>query len=251
MDRASISWARLIQPLSADRMVIAPDLPGFGSSLSLVPAGSATAMAEVVIDVIDQMGVDRVVVAGVSMGGDVALNLALLAPNRVAGLVLVAPGGLATVVRNRATQMMAWASAQLPDALLLPLIGYANRFVRRFIYRMVKDTSTLPPAIVERFIDEARQAKAGIAYLRYNQASLGPFRMRNDLSDRVCAIESPTLFFHGADDALVDPVDSRRAATRMKRASLVTVPRCGHWAQLEAHDRFIAELDRFLTENGL
>ena len=107
------------------------------------------------------------------------------------------------------------------------------------------------PAIVERFVDEARQAKAGIAYLRYNHASLGPFRMRNDLSDLVCAIESPTLFFHGADDELVDPADSRRAVTRMKRASLVIVPSCGHWAQLEAHDRFIAELDRFLTENGL
>ncbi|MEH3039822.1 MAG: alpha/beta hydrolase [Sphingomonas paucimobilis] len=251
MDRASISWARLIGPLSVDRMVIAPDLPGFGASLSLPPAGSAAAMAAVVLDMIDRIGVDRVVVAGVSMGGDVAMNLALLAPARVAGLVLVAPGGLASVVRNRAVQVMAWATAQLPDALLLPLVRQGNRFVRQIVRWMVKDVATLPPDIVERFVAEAGREKAGVAYLRYNQASLGPARMRNDLSGRIGAIAVPTLFVHGADDAMVDPADSRRAASRMRQARLVIIPDCGHWAQVEAADRFMVELDRFLSENGL
>lgn len=251
MDRAAIAWARLIGPLSADRMVVAPDLPGFGASLSLDPVGSAAAMADIVGDALDRVGVDRVIVAGVSMGGDVALNLALRSPDRVAGLVLVAPGGLAPRVRNPAVQLLAWAAAQLPDALLLPLVRWGNRHVGHLIRRMVADPATLPPEIAERFVREAARDQAGIAYLRYNQASLAPTHLRNDLSDRVGSIPAPTLFFHGANDRLVAPADSRRAAAQMPRARLVIVPDCGHLAQIEAQDRFRVELGLFLVEHRL
>ncbi|WP_368820060.1 alpha/beta fold hydrolase [Kocuria arenosa] len=72
--------------------------------------------------------------------------------------------------------------------------------------------------------------------------------MLNDLTDRVQEIGVPALFFHGADDPVVDPEGSRRAAELIPRARPVLVPDCGHWAQLERHDEFLAGVHPFLTE---
>lgn len=226
----------------------APDLPGFGGSIDAAPVGGPDAMADVVDEVLNRIGAPPAVVFGVSMGGDVALNLALSHPRRVAALVLVAPGGLVPFVRNRITHAAAWGAAQLPDWLLLPMARFANRFVRSALRAMVKDPATIPPEVFDEFVREARHPLGGIAYGRYNQATLGPRGMHNDLSDRVHGIAVPTLIVHGEDDPLVDPEGSKRAADRMPRARLVMVPDCGHWAQLEAHDVFLAEVRRFLTQ---
>lgn len=51
----------------------------------------------------------------------------------------------------------------------------------------------------------------------------------------------PAVIFHGEDDPIIDPEGSRRASERMAHARLVLVTECGHWAQLEARDRFLSE----------
>jgi len=246
-DNATISWARLIGPLAAGREVFAPDLPGFGASMAANPAGGPVEMAGLVADCLDRLDVGPAAVFGVSMGGDVALNLALAHPERVAALVLVAPGGLVPLLRDRPTQWLAWLAAQLPDALLLPLGRFANRFAGSALKAMVHDVRSLPPQVIAAFLHEARQPRGALGYTRYNQATLGRDGMRNDLSGRVQEIGVPTLIVHGANDPLVDPEGSRRAAQNMPRARLVMVPACGHWAQLEAHERFLAETEAFLA----
>jgi pimeloyl-ACP methyl ester carboxylesterase len=188
------------------------------------------------------------VVFGVSMGGDVALNLALEHRQLVAGLVLIAPGGLVPILRNPVVQFSAWLVAQAPDWLLLPTFRLANCFAGMALRTMVKNLARLPPQVIDDFVHEARRPGGGIAYGRYNQATLGRSVMLNDLTEQVQGITVPTLFFHGEDDPMVDPRGSRRAAARMPAARLVMVPDCGHWAQLEAHDRFLDEAKAFLTK---
>lgn len=246
-DSAGISWFRLFGPLAATRPVWAVDLPGFGGSIDARPVGGPGPLAAVVIEVMDLLGIGSAVLFGVSMGGDVVLNVALDRPDRVAGLVAIAPGGLVPTLKDARTQYWAWLAAQAPDWLLLPAARLANRFVGRALSAIVKDAATLPEPVVAEFIREARAPRAGIAYGRYNQATLGRHGMLNDLSERVGRIEAPTLFFHGTDDPLVDPDGSRRAAARMPNARLVEVPDCGHWAQLEAPDRFWDETAAFLS----
>ena len=247
-DNAGISWYRLFEPLAAGREVWALDLPGFGGSIEAPAVGGPRALAAVVAEVLQTLGVSRVLAFGVSMGGDVVLNLALDHPDLLAGLVLIAPGGLVPLFKNPRAHYWAWLAAQSPDWLLLPASRLANRFVGTALKAIVKDPATLPDEVVQEFVREARDPRGGIAYGRYNQATLGRRRMLNDLSERVGEITVPCLVFHGADDPLVDPEGSRRAAERMPDARLVLVPNCGHWAQLEAHDRFLAEVEPFLAE---
>ncbi len=247
-DSSSISWYRLVEPLAADREVWAVDLPGFGSSMGVAPVGGPDAMADVLAEALGTLGVGPAVVCGVSMGGDVALNLALRHPPLVAGLVLVAPGGLVPRLGSPRLQRAAWLAARLPDLVLLPAGRLANRFVRSALRAMTKDPSRLPTEVVEEFARLARDPRGVLGYARYNQATLGRDGMLNDLTSRVGRIGPPTLLVHGAEDPVVDLGGSRRAAELMPRARLVVLPDCGHWAQLECHDEFLAEVVPFLAE---
>ncbi len=247
-DNSAISWYRLFEPLSQGREVCAIDLPGFGGSIDATPVGGPESLADVLAESLERLGIKKAVTMGVSMGGDAALNLGLRHPHLVAALVLIAPGGLISVFRNTVTHRSAWLAAEAPDWLLLPATRVANRFVTTALRAMVEDPSTIPPEVIDEFAREARRPKAGIGYARYNQATLGPRRMLNDLTDQIDQITVPTLFFHGANDPLVNVAGSRRAAERMRCARCIVSPHCGHWAQLEAHDLFLAEVAPFLAE---
>ncbi|GAA1393049.1 alpha/beta hydrolase [Pseudonocardia kongjuensis] len=246
-DNSAISWFHAFEAFGADRQVIALDLPGFGGTSGIEPAGDPRETADLTARVAGRLGLTRVVAVGVSMGGDVALNLALRHPGLVEALVLVGPGGLVPVLRNRRTQIAAWLPAQLPEPVLLAAARMSTPFVRAALRSVVADPDALPPQVVREFLREARRPDGFLGYLRYNRATLGPRSMRNDLQPVVGRIEVPALFFHGADDRWVDPEGSRRAAAQMARARLVLVPGCGHWAQLEAAGRFVAEVRELLA----
>ena len=246
-DNSTISWFNVFTDLDGEGRMIAVDLPGFGRTSGIEPVGGGDALADFVARAAKALDVTRAVVMGVSMGGDVALNLALRHPHLVDALVLIAPGGLVPVFRNRPTQLAAWLMAKLPDALLEPVTRWANKHVEAALAAMVKDPGTLPAPAVEEFVREAQRPRAGMAYGRYNQASLGPWRMRNNLLPKVAEIRVPTLLFHGQDDPLVDPAGSRRASELMPDARLALVPDCGHWAHLEAPARFNHEVRAFLA----
>jgi pimeloyl-ACP methyl ester carboxylesterase len=114
--------------------------------------------------------------------------------------------------------------------------------------RIVKDIGTIPGDVIDEFGRESRRPSAGDAYAQYNKRAIGPLSMRNWLIPSVGQIDIPALIVHGADDPLVDPRGSQDAARLMPQATLIVVPECGHWAQLEAHDRVLAEVRTFLAD---
>lgn len=250
-DNAAISWYRLIEPLSADRPVIAPDLPGFGYTEGIDLTGSAAGMADQLVALLDALSVQRVIACGVSMGGEVALQFALRHPERTTALVAIAPGGLIEQWRNPIAHRLAWLATLLPDTVLVPLTSVANRFVKTMLTRMVKDPATLPDVVVDEFARVARRPGSGYAYGLYNRKSINSRRMTNNLLPEVARISAPALFFHGVDDPLVSPEGSREAVRLMSNAELELVESCGHWAQLEKHDHFLSTLREFLDRAGV
>ena len=86
-------WAGLAPALGSEARVLACDLPGHGRSLDYPGAGPAKLAAGAVLAEMAGLGISRAHVAGHSMGGAVAVLMALAAPERVASLTLLAPGG--------------------------------------------------------------------------------------------------------------------------------------------------------------
>lgn len=248
VDNAAISWHFAFEDLAKHREVIAFDLPGFGRTADIEPVGGPIEMADFTAEVLDALGVRVAVVGGVSMGGDVALNVGLRHPERVEGLILVAPGGLTPIIRGRVTQFTSWAAAQLPDSVLFGLSRLMMTQGERMLRGALHESNELPQAVIDEFMREQRRPAANLGYVRYNQTNLGPAGMKNDLRPRVSEIAQPAMFFHGADDPMVSPDDSQVAAALMPNARIHLVPRCGHWAQLEKPEAFADAVARFLAE---
>lgn len=90
----SDDFARLAPVLANDYRLIAPDLPGFAASTRDVPDYSIRAHARYVLQLLDQLHIQRAHVVGFSMGGGVALNLADIASERVASITLLSAIGV-------------------------------------------------------------------------------------------------------------------------------------------------------------
>ncbi|MDO5494693.1 MAG: alpha/beta fold hydrolase, partial [bacterium] len=229
-DNAGISWFRLIGPLSKHCPVIAPDLAGFGGTEDVPVTGTAAGMADQLRQLLDEIGIPRVLACGVSMGGEVAFQFALRHPQYCAAVVAIAPGGFVERFRSPAMHRVVWWSTLIPEPVLRPVTALANRFTRSLVRRMVRHPESLPPQVVDEMVREAKRPGSGTAYATYNKRAIGPEGMRNYLIPAVAALRMPTLFFHGANDPLVPPAGSQLAVDLMPNARLVLVPDCGHWA---------------------
>jgi pyruvate dehydrogenase E2 component (dihydrolipoamide acetyltransferase) len=87
------NWLFNTEPLAAERAVYALDLPGHGGSVKQVGAGDVATLVGALREFLDSQGVERAHLAGHSMGGLVAAELALTDPGRVLSLTLIAPAG--------------------------------------------------------------------------------------------------------------------------------------------------------------
>ena len=100
-------WYDIQPDLARDGLVLAYDLPGHGRSLGHPAAGNAGPMAKAILADLDARGIAKAHVAGFSMGGAVAALMGLRAPERVASLTLLAPGGFGPEINGPLLQRFA------------------------------------------------------------------------------------------------------------------------------------------------
>lgn len=218
----------------ADRYrVHLPDLPGFGSSSKpAFGAYNAPWFSEIMLGLMDQLGIGSARVIGNSMGGRVAIDMALSAPERIEGLVLLCPA-------------VAWIRRGLHAAvrLLRPELGMLPHNFRRSLvasqfWSMFHDRDVLDPAVGELMVDEFRRiyhsAGARCAFLAsarniYLEAPFG----KNGFYPRLATLDRPALFIWGSHDPLVPPAFARHVAEWLPNAEQVTLERCGHVPQVE------------------
>ena len=123
------AWFTIVQRLPKDWRVLSYDLPGHGRSLDVPGGGRAGAMAKAVLADLDARGIDRFRLAGHSMGGAVATMIALRAPERVAALTLLSPGGFGPEIAI--DTLRDWAAASARPAIvraLARMTAWGHRF---------------------------------------------------------------------------------------------------------------------------
>ena len=211
--------------MSRTHRVIAIDLPGFGDSVKpLRAAYDARYFAGVLTDLLDVLGLERAHIAGNSMGGRIALELALTAPDRVERLVLLAPA-MAWLKRRRWTPVVRLLR---PELTMLPLPA-AERIVRR----LVPAGDDWTAAGVDEFLrafSTPRGRHAFHAVLRniYLDAPHGG----DGLWSRLGAMQHDALFVWGRRDTLV-PIAFMKHVERTFPAAEHLELDCGHVPQVE------------------
>jgi 3-oxoadipate enol-lactonase len=234
---AGVADGRMWMPL-ADRLtaagyrVIVPDLQGFGRT-PLAP-GTVSHPADLVA-LLDELGVERATVAGASFGGFVALALALRAPERVAGLVLMGAAldefepshDLATFDASEETALEA---GDLDAAVELNVRFWVDRPGRR-------DPADVDPAVRDLVATMQRNAFEAQIGIDAKLEQLDP-----PVARRLHEIAAPALVLAGADDAGDFVAIAQRLAEELPGASeVVTVARAAHLPALERPDE-VADL---------
>ena len=227
--------------------VHALDLPGFGGSSKPVSGPySARWFADTVVEVMDALDVGRARLVGNSMGGRVAIEVGLRAPERVAGLALLSPA-VAFVKRD-------WhpvVRLLRPELGLLPHNLGRARVARQF-WSLFADPDQVDPSVADVVVDEFeriyRSAGARLAFLAsarsiYLDAPFG----RDGFFPRMAALEPPALFVWGSHDKLIPAGFGRHVEHWLPRAEQIVLEGCGHVPQIERPERTNGLLTRFFA----
>jgi pimeloyl-ACP methyl ester carboxylesterase len=228
------SFRDVLRPLAdAGLRAAAPDLRGHGWSDKPLRAADYTpaALASWLAAVLDALGVERAVLVGHSLGGQVVLEAALAAPERVAGLVLAAPLGFSTIARLRALRLAT------PD-VLAPLLPY---LATRATVRVGLVTSFAPGhRPTEREVDEYWAPTADPDLARAVRLIAHASDWAPGPPERLARVGCPTEVLLGVHDNLIDPEAVRPLARALPRGTLDVLAGVGHAIPDEAPERVVA-----------
>ena len=254
---SGVYWEATMRELAASgRRVIAPDQIGFGASSKPNVHYSFHLLARLTAQLLDQLGVQRAVVVGHSMGGMLAARFALLYPGRVAGLVLENPIGLEdyraivpyTPIEDQFRQELA--------ATYASILAYQKGYY-----------VTWRPEY-ERYVQDQAQWLGSGEWPRVAESSALTYEMiyTQPVVHELDLLRVPTLLVIGQNDRTVVgkakvpealratagnyPELGKRAHAAIQGSKLVEIPGCGHIPHIEAHAAFLRAFSEFAAALG-
>lgn len=241
-------WSKQVEHLSATHRVLALDLPGYGASGRPDAPYTPPWFAGVVDGWMTAIGIERAVVAGHSMGGQIALTLALDHPERVEALVLSAPAGFERFSPGHAAFMKEyWHEAR---ALHTTEVEVRTAF-RTAVFNHHDDG-------VEHLLEErvrlGRHPDFAGTSVAVSRSIAG--MLDHPVLDRLEAVEVPALIVFGTNDRMIpNPVFTggrtraiaETGARALPSATLVLIEGAGHTVHHDAPEHFHAAVDPFLA----
>jgi pimeloyl-ACP methyl ester carboxylesterase len=216
-------WESTLDALGPYRRPIALELPIFAPHLTDV---SVPALADYVRRFMEANELPPAVVCGNSLGGHVALELALTCPGLVDGLILTGSSGLFERTFTH----------RVPHQ---PTAAYVRERMEEIFY----DPSLVTPEWVESIRRIVTTRRTALRVLQVARAA-----KRHNVEDRLSQVTAPTLLVWGKDDRIT-PIDvAERFHARIRGSQLVYLPNCGHAPMLERPEAFNAAVGEWLVE---
>jgi 3-oxoadipate enol-lactonase len=225
-------WEPVADLLAERFEIVLLDNRGIGQSEAPPGPYTVAEMAGDVLAVMDEAGLERAHVVGTSLGGMIAQELALSAPEHVEKLVLVCttPGGPnAAPMPERTVRLIAEAPTLEPLVALRRLVE--NALAPDPSAELVQHILSHRIATAQPHAAWAAQAAAGASF---------------DAWDRLGEIAAPTLIIHGTEDVVVDPANADLLAGLVPHARLERFEGCGHLVFWEEPERFSEVVGEFL-----
>jgi pimeloyl-ACP methyl ester carboxylesterase len=237
------TWEGWVQALKGQRRIITLDLPAFGLtgpfSGQYDPADyRGDSYARFVLDVLDQLQLQRVALGGNSLGGEIAWRTALLARERVAQLILVDSAGLPVEL---GAVPLGWWVARTPALSWLAEEVLPRALVAQGLTRVYGHPERIGSELVDRYFElTLREGNRRALGLRLRQTDLG------DASEQLKTLNVPTLILWGGRDQLFPPAVGRRFQASIQGSRLVVFDDLGHVPHEEDPARTVAPVREFL-----
>ncbi len=242
------TWEGWSKALRGQRRVISLDLPAYGLTGPFAgdyltrwagqPLYTPDHYARFVLDFLDRLGVSRFVVAGNSLGGDVAWHIAAAAPQRVTQLVLVDAAGYRFTPEDIP---LGWRIARLP------VLGHVTEhflprpFVLQGLRTVYGNPAKIDEALIDRYFELTLRAGNRAALVQRLQA-WSP----DEGVDKVSGVVAPTLILWGGRDHLIPPAFAQRFAADIPGSQVVMFDDLGHVPHEEDPVRTVAAVKAFL-----
>ncbi|MCX4091054.1 alpha/beta fold hydrolase [Nocardia sp. alder85J] len=226
--------------------VILPDQPGFGGSYRPTEADlDERSITEITVDalyqVLDALGIGRFHLLGNSLGGAAAIAMAQARPERVTGLVLMAPGGgwlpFGPTPTEGQKEMFRYYNGGGPTEKKM-----AN-FIRTMVFDHEQFGADVVKARYEASLDDSHIA----FYHRYN-AAFGKRHGMDPLWRDLDRITAPTLLLWGRDDRTITLDGAQIMLRNIRDVQMHVFGNCGHWVQLERAREFERLVGDFLGD---
>ncbi|MEU9166820.1 alpha/beta hydrolase [Streptomyces sp. NPDC048420] len=225
-------WHPQIEAFSASRQVIAPDLRGYGTASRAAPVTGFGRFAQDIEALLDELGVSTCVLAGLSMGGQIAMDCYGRFPDRIRGLVLAdtfpaaeTPDGV-KVRHAMADRLLREGMRGYADEVLEKMVApYASPEVKAHVHGMM--TATRP--------------ESAAAALRARAA-------RPDYRELLTRVTIPALVLVGADDTYTPVADAEAMHAALPDSELHVFAGAAHLPNLEQAAEFNTVLGKFLAK---
>ena len=199
------------------------DLPGFGRSDKPEDAQyNLDFFVNAMSGFLKAVGVKRATLLGNSLGGAIALGLALAEPARVEKLILMAPGG----VEDRETYFKMIGIQRMVELYNAGPLGIEH--MRRIMSLQLFDSSQLD--------DKLLAERVAVAVLQ--PRNLFTTMMVPNMTERLEELRAPILGFWGTDDNFNPASGALKVLTHAPDARFIMLNRCGHWVQVEHRELF-------------
>jgi pimeloyl-ACP methyl ester carboxylesterase len=230
----------------ADRFqVIAPDLRGYGQSRTKQPFQ----MTDHLLDLealLKKLNIDRCLLLGWSLGGILALELALRNPEKISGMILIA-----TAARPRSNHPpVSWQDlvytglCSIINRIKPGMLWNINTFGKRSLYRYLIQQHT--PETYHYLAQEAMSAYLQTS--RYaNHALNSALKSGYNRLPELSQIQCPCLVLAGADDRHITAVSSRETADRIENCQWQCYPNTAHLFPWEVPGQMLTDIDQWLV----
>lgn len=246
-DHAELTWRLTVAAMRGRFRVIVPDLPGYGGSASLDGRPDLARMGEWATRFLDALGIARADLGGVSMGGGMALWVAIHAPERVRHLVGVCPYGLMSRAPHHRLAWAAWRAGALP--LAYRVAAASPRAARLGLSLSYGDPRRVSRKAVAELRATARQQAQRRSFDAFLAVEMTRDRLKSDLTPDLHRIKAPTLLVAGRFDRLVPAIHLKRAHARIHDCRYLALP-TGHWPMRERPELFQQALGSFLSDRS-
>lgn len=234
---ATANWRAVLPALRAGRRrVIAPDQLGFGGTATGEPRTfGRAAWTRHALALLDVLGVPEVDVIGNSMGGAIALSMAVARPSAIRRIVLMGTMGVAMPLPPGLDTVWGYAPGVEAMREVIGLFAYDRGLINDDLVRMRYEASLDPP-------------------VRDSWAAMFPAPRQRWVDDlalsgaELAAVNRPVLMVHGRDDRVVPwRSSSLPLVDLLPDCRLHVIGGCGHWTMIEKTAEFLAVVSPFLA----